>query len=302
MNPFDLPGPEFLGFYAIFCILILIFSRKWAVRHEPQGSGVKLEADDPYEIATLIHEEDEAITIAVFSLVDRGLVVFDKFQFKARDETAVTLVRRPIEVAVLNACGSEGASLKGIQSDLKVREAARAYRRSLEARGLFANLQQRLARTRVHGCAQLLIWSVAFLKMGIALSRGRTNIWFLVVAVVSFSYFLNSRFSHDRTPAGESTKDDLETLFSGLLSRSQQIPAGGATNEATLLAAVFGMSAVLLPQFPFVSYFMPRSTVGPSTGSSDWDSSCSSSCGSSSFSCGSSCGGGGGCGGCGGGD
>jgi hypothetical protein len=74
-----------------------------------------------------------------------------------------------------------------------------------------------------------------------------------------------------------------------LRGRAKTLASGGATNEALLLASVFGVSVLAGPAFGFVEQLFPRANQR--------GGSCGSSCGSSS------CGGGGcggGCGGCGG--
>ena len=86
-----------------------------------------------------------------------------------------------------------------------------------------------------------------------------------------------------------------------LKSRTSTLSAGGATNEALLLAAVYGIYELPDNAFPFVEQLFPKPRKPESDSSSWWDSSSSS---SSSSSCGSSSGGsgcGGGGGGCGGG-
>jgi uncharacterized protein (TIGR04222 family) len=142
--------------------------------------------------------------------------------------------------------------------------------------------------------AFLLLGSVAVLKIGVALSRGRTNIVFLVVLSAIFGVIVHFVTNPVRTAAGNAMLADLRTLFAALERRAGVLRPGPDKrgNELALLAAVFGAGAVpggaVLLERLFRKPQRPRSA-----------SSCGSTSGSS---CGSSCGGGGcggGCGGCG---
>src|SRR6185436_11482472 len=84
-----------------------------------------------------------------------------------------------------------------------------------------------------------------------------------------------------RTARGDALLADLRTLFRRLKDRAGSLRAGGATADAALLAAVFGLSALPASGFAYAKRLYPRAAT--SSGSS-----------CSSTSCGSSCGGGGG--------
>jgi hypothetical protein len=94
------------------------------------------------------------------------------------------------------------------------------------------------------------------------------------------------------TSRGRTLLADLRRLFARLRERAPRLTPGGASADAALLAAVFGVAA-LPTAFAYAQALYPRAA----STSSSWSSSCGASCGSS---CGGG-GGGGGCGGCGGG-
>ena len=98
-----------------------------------------------------------------------------------------------------------------------------------------------------------------------------------------------------QTFAGVQMLEHARTLMKRLKDNSDRIKPGGETNEALLLASVFGIYALSSTLFPVVEemFPQPKSSSSSSDGSSDSSSCSSSSCSSSS------CGGGGGCGGCG---
>jgi hypothetical protein len=74
-------------------------------------------------------------------------------------------------------------------------------------------------------------------------------------------------------------------MFARLRSRADSLRQGGATNEAALLAAVFGVGELSPTRFPAVEALTPKPKK------SDGGSSCSSSCSSCGGGCGGGCGG-----------
>jgi uncharacterized protein (TIGR04222 family) len=135
-----------------------------------------------------------------------------------------------------------------------------------------------------------VLTGVAALKILIALQRGRTNIFFLILLAVFFVLVALRVHNPLRTRRGDALLADLRNLFSSLKARARMLRPGGETADAALLMAVFGLAALPTAAFPYAKRFQPKSTALSTT-------SCGSACGSS---CGSSCGGDGGCGGCGG--
>jgi uncharacterized membrane protein YgcG len=165
--------------------------------------------------------------------------------------------------------------------------------------GLLLNEQAKAIRISIRAIALFVLGSVAALKIFIALSRGRTNIGFLILLGAFFGAIVYLVINPFRTTAGNAMLEDLRTLFGALRNRAGAMGWNGlsAGNELALFAAVFGTGALPAGAAALNVIFRKPS---PERSSS---SSCGSSCGSSSgSSCGSSCGGGGcggGCGGCG---
>src|SRR6476661_6771597 len=99
LNPFDLPGPAFLVFYAALGVCVAIALRNFRRRRE-EGRPVRIETSDPYLIAYLRGGKNEAVRVAAVSLVDRGLLKeegTDRLVAASKNDT----VRRPIEKAIL---------------------------------------------------------------------------------------------------------------------------------------------------------------------------------------------------------
>ncbi len=130
---------------------------------------------------------------------------------------------------------------------------------------------------------------MAGIKIIVALSRGRTNVAFLIILAIASVIALLALGNPRLTRRGKNVLEDLRTLFQGLKSRADSLSPGNAAAELALVAALFGTVALPIGAFPMRDQLFP-----PPSSSSD--------SGGSGSSCGSSCGGGGcggGCGGCG---
>ena len=293
MNPFDLPGPQFLVFYLLFGILVLLTLRaiRWN-REQTEASSNRL--TDPYLIAYLRGGKNEALSVAALSLLDRKLLTgTDKLQ--TAGDAAVDVARRPIERAILEKFKDQ-ADADVLFKDPALASTAEKYREELEQLRLLPDARIRRLRSALVGLAILILWGTAFIKIAVALGRGRTNIAFLIILAAGFGIAANVVLNRRRTRAGDLVLQDLEILFAGLKGRSSSLSPGGHSNEAAFLAAVFGISTLPIATFPYAGRLRQHKQTADGSFTS-WTSSCSS-----GSSCGSSCGGGGcggGCGGCG---
>jgi uncharacterized protein (TIGR04222 family) len=286
MNPFDLSGPHFLIFYIGIAVIVLA-AVKAAIDMGESGAPPALPLGDPYQIAWLRGGTPEAARIAVLSLVDRSLLVVD-------DENLVipnpvrSFVLKPIESAILACCAAQsGTAATAVLNDPAVEQACASYQAQLEQMQLTpdAALQERRYYWLAFGAVILIV--VALVKIGIAISRGRSNIILLVILTVIALWAAWRLARRRRTSLGNRMLKDLRRLFRALRQRATSIRPGAMTSDAMLLAAVFGLSA--LPSTGFADLLRVYKKSARSGGGG-----CGSSCGSG---CG---GGGGGCGGCGG--
>lgn len=288
MNPFQLTGFRFLGFYVLVGIAVVWGLRIWLRQRETANAPPQQNMTDPYLIAYLRAGANEALRVATFALVDRGLLVAREEKLKRKDVDAVGVAQRPIEKAILQFYAKEREAYE-IFKDRGAKAACENYAKVLKDQGMIATadtFKQRLVPAVI---ALTVLVGVTWTKISIALSQGRHNVGFLAVLTAVFACVVLYAWFIRRTGRGDAMLADLKSLFSRLKSRAKSLHAGGQTNEAALLAAVFGLSAIPTAGFPFMEKLYPKK-------SSD-----GSGCGSSSCSSGdSSCGGGGGCGGCGG--
>src|SRR5262245_49934114 len=100
MNPLDLRGTEFLLFYFLFSLVVIIAISFFRSRAE-SGDALRIDLGDPYLVAYLRGGEDEALRVAVISLVDRGVLSTDGYLIRRADHVTGYKDARPIERAVL---------------------------------------------------------------------------------------------------------------------------------------------------------------------------------------------------------
>jgi uncharacterized protein (TIGR04222 family) len=287
-NPFDLPGPDFLVFYAFLGALTIALL--WLARRASEAAdSPRIDYSDPYLLAYLRGGQSEVIRVVTVSLIDRGLLQSNNDQLVAINPNAVNIARLPIEKALLEHFRFRANASSAFTSPA-ILSTCQHYKDTLQRLGLLPDESILRARLRRFCIAVIFLTAVAGLKILIALQRGRTNILFLILLAVFFVFIAIRVHNPLRTRRGDALLADLRHLFSSLKARAAMLRPGGETSDAALLMAVFGLDALPAAIFPYAKRFQPISTASSTT-------SCGSTCGSS---CGSSCGGGGGCGGCGG--
>lgn len=285
MNPFDLRGPEFLLFYIGLAAATFGVLYAWRRRSEPSpepGAWMR----DPYLIAGLRGGAKEIVTLATFSLLTRGILGRVDGDRVARSNQKRLSPSNALERAVV-ALVSEPRTVSTIARDRTTQLAAEPYLDTLRAKGLLANDTQRSRRRAAASLAGALLVGVAIVKIGVALSRGRMNIGFLILlsGLCAWGCVAWAR-TFARTRAGDAVLRDLRTLIGPGRALCTTRTLSEPDPEQLLIAAVGGI---------YGSPFQPPPRV--KTGSV-WSS---SSCGTSISSCGGGGGcGGGGCGGCGG--
>jgi uncharacterized protein (TIGR04222 family) len=292
MNPFDLRGPQYLGFY--FALAVVTIIAVWTLRRmrelgEAGYGGSPL--TDPYLIALLRGGKNELLRVAMVSLVDRGLMIVDRDAVQTTAVGRESPPRKRLDRDLLGFCAArkEPADIfKSSGFDAAVYE----YERELARMRLLPDDRQKASRKTLFmtGAAVLLFFAVT--KIVIALLRGRTNVALLFVLCGFALVMLAAVVFQRRTAKGDAFMRELCNLFASLKLRAPQIRSGGATAELAMLAAVWGVTALPRESFPWVRDLFPRAAASSASSSS----SCGSSCGSSG------CGGGGcggGCGGCG---
>lgn len=289
MNPFALTGPSFLAFYVLLGIAVVLAMRAWIRHLESVDARPQQNMSDPYLIAYLRSGENEALRVATVSLLDRGLLVANGQNLTAKNAKAFGVAQRPIEKAILQHFVSPGEAFT-LFKDAGAKNACAAYEKALKQQRMIADSGTYLKRLLPVVIALGLLLAATWIKITIAFSQGRHNVGFLIALTAIFGISILLIWLRRRTSLGDAMLTDLRSLFSRLKGRAKALRAGGQTNEAALLAAVFGLSALPAASFPFMEKLYPAKARD------------GGGCGTSSTSCssGSSCSGGCGGGGCGG--
>ncbi len=272
----------------------------WARRRNEPGSAAAARLTEPYRIAYLRDGARETLRVVVISLISRQqLHVVDASRVAAAPGSQES-VSHPLERGILERCRVAVPAAGLIDADLI--DLAEAQRDGLEQQGLLPNDQEREARAMRAAAAIAVLGLVGVLKIVIALSRGKSNVLFLVVLIgLGVTAVITTAFPR-LTRRGRRTLEDLRYLLQGLRQKVQSYLLL-APADAALLTAVYGvaeMSGVPALAYAKTLFGVRRRDDGEagelslSFGSSDGGGSGSSGGDGGDGGCG------GGCGGCGG--
>ncbi len=291
MNPFDLRGPQFLAFYlfasAVGLIIMYLASRGalFGTARAPAGDA-RRQLRDPYLLAYLRGGVGAALQTVAFSLSKRRLLTATSANVIAsRSTEALAAVKNPLEHALLSQC-STSQPFSEVLRDRRLQIAAENYAEPLRVSGLIADDGELARRRPAFQLVAGTLFTLGAIKIYLALQRGHSNVLFLVILTLLVVVLVHRIYRRQRTNGGDRALGDQQTLFARLKGRAARMSVDGASDEAVLVVAAFGLAALPAASYPFIAQLRRQMT---DSSSSSW-SSCSSS---------SSCGGGGGCGGCG---
>ena len=304
MNPFEFRGPEFLFFYFLLCVTVVLVLTWLRDRREGNNASPMPRLTNPYTIAFLRAGKNEVLRIATMCLIDRGYLEVTADNKIVRTKNHETqFLTEPLNRKIVEYYG-EPAAPNQVFTGMSGDPVFDSYQAELETLDLMPGAQRKEQRFRDCLYGAFLLAAVALMKIVLALTSGRSNVGFLMgLAAIAFVCVV-ILYKKPRTENGNNYLSGLK----GLVSYAGPI---NSTAEMALAAAVFGLRAVPLAYFPNRDNLFGKAakndggssssgcgSCGSSSTSSD--TSCSSSSSSSSSDSGSSCGGGGGgCGGCG---
>jgi uncharacterized protein (TIGR04222 family) len=282
-------GPVFLLVYAALAIAVNLWLRHDQRQREVAQPARFMEiAQDPYLVACLRDGAKAAVHLAVFSLIDRGLLEEAGGSVRRARADAESFARRPIEKAVLSCC-TGWQEVAAVETKPGVTAACLAYQRELQKQQLLADADTFARRFYPFAATFALLIGVALARVMWAFAHGRHNIGFLLALALIGGIALLVVWRRRRTGLGDAALDRLKVLFANLKRRSADLVPGGESNDAVLTAALFGMAALPADNFPYVQRVFPQPKSSGDGGGGD---------GGSSSDSGGGCGGG--CGGCGG--
>lgn len=295
MNPLDLHGPEFLGFYVVTLLIAVALAAimRWLLR-PPWDEALETSQElTPIEVAYLGGREDGALNAAMAGLVHRNLLEVDGVARKVKARKSLPGDANSMEMAVWNAAHTDSGD-----TVVQIRSSARSKAVNLRDRlldlGLIVSPEQGL----VFRClSSLPVWGVfvlGLLKIFVGISRakpvGFLNV--LVIATVAVALFFTFKPQH-RTRRGDRLLQQLKEENAALEHTAKRHPDRVEAADMVLAMGLFGTAILAsghLAQLQ-LAFRPPPSSSGSGCGSSG--------CGGGGG-CGGGCGGGG-CGGCGGG-
>lgn len=301
MNPFDLRGPEFLFFYIVLSgctTLAVLWLREWL----EGGPTPQVHLDDPYFFAYLRGGMNEVYRAAIVVLIDRGWLISEGDSVHRREDIEPKPEQPGVEQEVLSFFYAPQPAYKALKSGAYGSSSSVYERRATEL-GLMPDDRVKGRRQILVSIAVCTLVGISLIKIAVALSRGRTNVLFLIILTFLAPYLLGRLVLAGPTAKGKALLRDVQVLFGDLKGRRPFLRPGAGTKEIAWLVSVFGLGYLPNGSFPDGKMLFPLSSRqldlggGASTGCGTV-----SSCGSGGGGCGGGCGGGGcggGCGGCG---
>lgn len=294
MNPLDLTGAEFLAFYIPYAVVVfaVALAARWVYKSSTGDEpilarwrpGIYPREGDAYAIALMRGGPKEVAGTVLGRLFSCNLIEVSDRILRRPAAPGSWPSLDPIETEALRVFDN---AVLAPQADKEVQKAIEPHLRMLEEdlqrQGLIPPPGQRQGYWTICGLALLAVSGLGLAKLLVALSRGRTNVDFLMILLAAFTW-LGYRFLRPplRTRAGDQYLDWLKESHRGLVNL---VTSGRREDlrEMALIAGIYGLST--LPVFsPLHTALNP-----PASSSGDGGGSCS----------GGGCGGGG-CGGCGG--
>ena len=259
--------------------------------------------------------------VVLVSLVNEGVVRVNDRELslapeQPRARRAPTAQRPAIERNLIAALARRPRTVEHVVDSGAGWETCRAYQETLEKVGYLRRrtLVDRLAVVSL-GAATLLVL-VAAIKLVVAISRGRSNVMFLIVSAAAATWFVVKlgRFATNLTTRGRNALVAVGALLEGARHRLKDASPTLSGQELAWIAAAFGFgyfsqastNFAFWPALAFAHGSRHRDeelfraaamSNESSSGTSTGGSSCSTSVSSCGGGGGSSCGGGGGCGG-----
>lgn len=164
---------------------MLIGLRLWRNAAE-SGEAIRANLSDPYSIAFLRGGKNEMLRIATISLIDRRILKVAGSNVSTVAINAANGVRSPLEQQVLVYFAAPKTA-PSIFSTRTFDAIAGQYERDLAQIGALPDASIKSARMGRLALALLLLWSIAFVKIAVAMARGRSNIQFLIILAVVFA-------------------------------------------------------------------------------------------------------------------
>jgi uncharacterized protein (TIGR04222 family) len=302
MNPLELHGPEFLGFYSITLIVAIVVA--WLVRRSlrlpaagPEGALPEL---GPYGAACLQGGEAVAINVAVAKLVQRKVLTIDATDGKITVRGLVPDRAPAFEKIV---CGNVGETGKHIwEMRRAVWSTASKLRTPLEEEGLLVSGTPKFFAHLLPALIVFAVTALGIAKIGVGASRHRPVGFLIPLTIFSGIIALVFLFKKlHRSRLGDAVLARLRQENAALETTARRRPEKLAEPDLSMALGLFGLGVLAGGPLTSLHTAILKAPPGKTAMSSGCGGSTCSSCGGGG---GGGCGGGGcgggGCGGCGG--
>lgn len=320
-NPFNLPGPGFLIFFAVILVLGIVCGYAiWQMIPNPADPHASI-LNDPYAVACLAHGPRGIGIAALTSLVHRGCIEVEytpkKLFGTAIPGRMVNAAPPPanapeIEHAIYNAIADRPLKGEGLQTReifKAVQSSAEKYQSELRAAGLMQPSDLEPSHRRyLPAIVMAAVVLIGLIKIGVGLARDRPVsilvIMTLAAAAIGIAFSGRRRVS----PAGRKVIERLQAEHQPLES-FDAVESTADHRSMLLTVGLFGLTSLAAaPQFDSLvqslkqdKFLTNTGDIASASGGSGCGTGCGSGCGGGGGGDGGGCGGGG-CGGCGGGD
>lgn len=259
-NPIaNLYGPYFLALYAAVAVAGIVVAR-WLTRDRDPTASLDPEPvpaePDHYEIAYLRGGAAEVCRLAVAELLQRGYVELDGGIIMRAPDAPDDAHLPPPARTVLDwfqdetPCSFKDLFTAGGPQD-RLQSYCSEVRARLEGRQLLAGPAIRSYRNRVVGLAGLLLLAFGGYKLTVALTKGFTNVGFLVMMMIAAVVVLGFQFRGlgSLTSRGRTYLERLRLAFDSFRERVSWDTTAGSDPRTLLTVGIFGAAALTGPLF-----------------------------------------------------
>jgi uncharacterized protein (TIGR04222 family) len=241
-NLINLPGTDFILFYIVMGIGVNLLLKYLFMKVESCFPAASRNCTDPYELAALRGGTIETMKVVIISLIDRGLLKASGTTVIAEPQ-AKEMVDQPVEWAVVSYFQSPRTAQECF-SDSDVMREGEKYSLKLADEGLRSDISVYLWRlVPALAALALLIWHSNDNKL----------------PVIVFAVWIIVTWFGRLTGAGKEVLQRARLRFNNLKKNAERLRPGGETNDAMILAALFGMDA-LPDHFGYVVALFPKAS------------------------------------------
>jgi len=244
MNPLDLPGPAFLGFYVVLLLAVLALGAwlRWFLRQPGDEPSLETRDLSPYHIAYLGGGEDQAVDAAVAKLVHASTLTLDPGSRELKPSgKGLPADAAPLERAVYAAAESrDTVEIAAVRSSAS-RHLVPVRQRLQDLGLLVAGDLAGTARWLPCGLV-LLVPLLGVVKIFVGLSRHRPIAILLVLVIGSVILALAgfARSVH-RSRRGDRALAELKEVNAALGVQAGRRVEQLADNDLVLALALFGV-------------------------------------------------------------